>query len=67
MAVLLTVPLMVMVSDNSEVFEKVLLLSTGLPDLKDKWLAIVVFFMFAEISINNKDSLKWYDFKILEC
>jgi hypothetical protein len=44
MAVLLTVPLMVMVSEISEVFEKVVLVRTGFPDLKDKWLAIVVLF-----------------------
>jgi hypothetical protein len=42
MAVLLTVPLMVMVCEISELFVKAFLVRTGLPDLNDKWLAIFV-------------------------
>ena len=51
---------MVMVSETSEVFEKVVLLSTGFPDLKDKWLDIDFDFIFLEY----KDKMISNDFKI---
>jgi len=41
MAVLLTVPLMVMVSEWLEDCVKVLLESTGFPDLRVRWLLMV--------------------------
>jgi hypothetical protein len=58
MAVLLTVPLMVMVSEISELLVKAFLVRTGLPDLNDKWLAIFVWFKFLNETYTNKYNVK---------